>query len=107
MSGRRTTPYTARNIKLPTDLTPEEFEDAAGKAFFPQPLTPPDPHLYESRQPVNDERPEAAFNIQELTLALDADNVRRDPGKDSIPWQMLHNLDEPEKHELLEELNKI
>lgn len=107
MSGKHKTQNSALNIQMALDLTPEEFEVAAAEAFFPQPAVPADPRTYEPRKPASDLGAEAPFTLQELTLALDAANVRSAPGGDGITWQMLLNLDEPEKLLLLDELNEI
>ncbi|CAN8014714.1 unnamed protein product [Ixodes persulcatus] len=65
--GKTKTPNTARNIQLATDQTSEQFEEAAAKAFFPQPAIHPDPSLYELQTP-GDSGCDAPFTMQELTL---------------------------------------
>ncbi|KAG0413173.1 hypothetical protein HPB47_009671 [Ixodes persulcatus] len=99
LTGKTKAPNTARNIQLATDQTSEQFEEAAAKAFFPQPANDPDLCLYEL-QPPSDTEQDAPFTIQEFTLALDSINERSAPGKDGITWRMLRNLDEPEKRKL-------
>ncbi|EEC05179.1 hypothetical protein IscW_ISCW003678 [Ixodes scapularis] len=45
--------------------------------------------------------------MQELALALQSINERSAPGKDGITWRMPCNLYEPEKRQLLTELNTV
>ncbi|KAG0427248.1 hypothetical protein HPB47_025691 [Ixodes persulcatus] len=105
-TGKTKAPNTVRNIQLATDQTPEQFAEAAAKAFFPQPANDPDLCLYEL-QPPSDTEQDAPFTIQKLTLALDSVNERSALGKDGITWRMLRNLDEPEKRKLLKDLNDV
>ncbi|XP_042143361.1 uncharacterized protein LOC115310606 [Ixodes scapularis] len=78
LTGKTKAPNTARNIQLATDQTPEQFEEAAAKAFFPQPANDPDLCLYEL-QPPSDTEQDAPFTIQELTLALDSPKPGKSP----------------------------
>ncbi|KAG0423803.1 hypothetical protein HPB47_000413 [Ixodes persulcatus] len=50
---------------------------------------------------------DAPFTMQDLALVLDSISVPSVPDKGGITWRRFHNLDEPEKRQLLTGLNAV
>lgn len=107
MSGNRKTGNTVKNVRLATGDSASDFEKKAAETLFPQPSVPPDPRIYQRTAPTSDKDVESPFTMQELVMALESVNAKSAPGKDGITWQMLRNLNEHGKMQLLEEINKV
>lgn len=102
ITGKTKETAVRERLLLVTNLTEQEFYDEAARTFFPQPQDPPAPGIYAKESVPNDCGMKSLFNMQGLILAaLDQVTTKSAPGKDGVTWNILRNLPDEGKTQLL------